>query len=369
MFLLSALLWPPALSPIVTHAYVAIVISHVSHLLSVIVLYYLVSAVTPGTTLGKRISVQAAVLHIFSPAGIFLSAPYGESSFALFNFLGMLCYAWAVQYRHDGNTISRDAMFTVAAGASFGVASMMRSNGLLSGTIFAWDAITLGLQLPAVFSDTKKQATLLATIFAGLLVAIGFALPQTVAYIEYCTNGNTRPWCEKLPPSIYSWVQSHYWGVGFLKYWTLNNLPLFLLAAPMLAVMMHTGYAGLIGVTNDEIIQQDQKQACVFRHVLPRLALPQLILACMAATSFHVQIINRISSGYPVWYMLLALALQDVPGTTDQRPPTSKPDGSTKVRSGGPTSLSRKHLQWAVRAMVMYGIIQGGLYASFLPPA
>ena len=32
------------------------------------------------------------------------------------------------------------------------------------------------------------------------------------------------------------------------------------------------------------------------------LALPQVTLAVLALTSYHVQIINRLSSGYVVWY-------------------------------------------------------------------
>lgn len=31
-------------------------------------------------------------------------------------------------------------------------------------------------------------------------------------------------------------MQKHYWGVGMLRYWTLANLPNFLLAAPALGL-------------------------------------------------------------------------------------------------------------------------------------
>jgi phosphatidylinositol glycan class V len=79
---------------------------------------------------------------------------------------------------------------------------------------------------------------------------------------------------------------------------------------------------------------------------LPELALPQLVLAIAAATSFHVQIVNRIASGYPMWYMTIATWL------VDQKTPKD-------------TNLS----QWAVRGMVMYSLIQGALFANFLPPA
>lgn len=83
---------------------------------------------------------------------------------------------------------------------------------------------------------------------------------------------------------------------------------------------------------------------------LPELALPQLVLAITAATSFHVQIVNRISSGYPIWYLTVATWLLD--------------RGSSRA-SGSRGSYA----QYALRSMVMYAMVQGMLYANFLPPA
>ena len=83
---------------------------------------------------------------------------------------------------------------------------------------------------------------------------------------------------------------------------------------------------------------------------LPELALPQLVLAVTAAISFHVQIVNRISSGYPIWYLTVATWLLD--------------RGSRR-----PSGVRFDHSQIAVRSMVMYAMVQGILYANFLPPA
>jgi phosphatidylinositol glycan class V len=61
----------------------------------------------------------------------------------------------------------------------------------------------------------------------------------------------------------------------------------------------------------------------------------------MAATSYHVQIINRISSGYPVWYWYLAsFAWSD-----------------------------RRMFAVVLRGAVIYGLVQAVLFGSFLPPA
>jgi phosphatidylinositol glycan class V len=75
--------------------------------------------------------------------------------------------------------------------------------------------------------------------------------------------------------------------------------------------------------------------------ILRNMAVSQLMLTLITLTTAHVQIISRISSSYPIWVWYGA-------------------------------SLLRKNSLLAavgVRYTVMYAIIQGGLFASFLPPA
>ena len=380
MFLsISVFLSPLPLTPVVRHAFAGIIISTISHLLAVIVLFFITLNLLPARVPRKQyVAFTAACLHIISPAGIFLSAPYAESPFALFNFVGILSYTYAAQCRNDNQKTVQSVCWTVAAGASFGIATMMRSNGLLSGTAFAWDALMSLSQATTSLNTSHGIARFMATVLAGMLVAVGFAAPQAVAYIQYCTGNNTRPWCTRVPPSIYSWVQEHYWEVGFMKYWTLNNLPLFLLAAPMLVVLVYTGYLGLMKpesllslLTRDnERTKLPAKKWTIFSHVIPRIALPQLVLAAMATTSFHVQIVNRISSGYPLCYIVLAIATSAATQTSSKN--AEARTNTTPSQNGvrGPfTVLSKTRLQWIVRSMAMYAIVQGGLYASFLPPA
>lgn len=77
--------------------------------------------------------------------------------------------------------------------------------------------------------------------------------------------------------------------------------------------------------------------------LIQAMALSQLVLSTLAITTYHIQIITRISSGYPLWYFWLAQKLEN--------PATSKTAGGI------------------VMFMVMYASIQGVLFASFLPPA
>lgn len=85
--------------------------------------------------------------------------------------------------------------------------------------------------------------------------------------------------------------------------------------------------------------------------LLIRFAVPQGLLAVMALTNYHVQIINRISSGYPVWYWYLACLVLNCVGAS--------------------LSPSKANHRFAVvvQGMVIYALIQAVLFGSFLPPA
>lgn len=122
--------------------------------------------------------------------------------------------------------------------------------------------------------------------------------------------------------------------MGFLRYWTLSNLPLFCLAAPVLGLLIKSSLDVFL---SPDAVQGGKIEALFIR----RLAAPQFVLAILAITTYHVQIITRLASGYPWHYIWL----------------------SEKILSKSKVS------QFAVKFFVMYALIQAGLFASFLPPA
>lgn len=184
---------PDAL-PYVDIPIAGMIVSHLSHFISVALLWEVASRLT-----NKKAAFLAAALHIISPAGIFLSAPYAEAPFSALNMLGFWLYLKAIE---QNDALEQFVTFA-ASGISFGVATMLRSNGIFSGLVFLIDAVSLVAQ-------GKISTRLFATIIAGFYVAVGFALPQFLAYREYCREG-TREWCTSRLPLIYSFVQSHYW--------------------------------------------------------------------------------------------------------------------------------------------------------------
>ncbi|KAF2860063.1 glycosyltransferase family 76 protein [Piedraia hortae CBS 480.64] len=315
---------------LIQNALIGSLVACVSHALAVATIYKATIALLYFLPLHhrKQLAYATAVFHIFSPAGIILMAPYGEAPFALLQFVGMYCYVRAVKARVASKA---DAVYwTILTGICFALSATIRSNGVLSGLIFVWDlveALALG-----------EVREVLATGVAGTILAIGFAFPQVIAFYEFCTDSTPRPWCSAVPPSIYTFVQREYWDVGFLRYWKLSNLPLFALALPMAWVLTTTAWPALVQPRRfaRRLTNSNQSDHKAFDIILRRFAVPQLVLVLLALTSFHCQIINRISSGYPLWYFCLAISQQD---------------------------------RWHLRAMITYALVHAGLYAAFMPPA
>lgn len=198
------------------HALSGILIANISHLLSTLVLYKTTLLVfkTPVDK-AKAMAFLTACLHILSPAGLFLSAPYSESLFSLLSFTGTFLYLWSGQ-KLDGGSIFRSNTVTLASAVIFSASCMVRSNGLLNGLLFLHDFV---LQIAGMIIGAKREPkNLLMKLLrigvlgaGGLVIGAGIAAPQVIAWRDYCTEGNNRPWCSKAIPSIYFWVQGHYW--------------------------------------------------------------------------------------------------------------------------------------------------------------
>ncbi|KAL8703578.1 MAG: hypothetical protein Q9201_003251 [Fulgogasparrea decipioides] len=341
--------------------------SNTAHLLSVLVLYQMTMLIAAHAASYRSMSVAfiAASLHILSPAGLFLSAPYAESCFSFLNLSGF--YLYALSLKEDCNKRhSRRDISLLLSGLLFGVATTFRSNGLLSGLLFCLDLLraavrmTTHIQSGNLMSDLRRSTFL---VMSGGVMALGSFTPQYLAYQEYCLAPELhhRPlWCTRRIPSIYTWVQDRYWNVGFLRYWTASNAPLFLLAAPVLLIMIMSVVWTQPSYCEDlhsdrEVGNRPQPpsdrlwMSPVGVDVTRCLAIPQLILAILALTIYHVQIITRLSSGYPLWYWWLASKIVD----------------KESIRYAG-FDISVKTV---VRWMVLYAFIQASLFAAFLPPA
>ncbi|SPO04794.1 related to GPI mannosyltransferase 2 [Cephalotrichum gorgonifer] len=352
-----------------TAALLSIAAATASHLIAVLLLHALTRRLLPRR---RGLALTAGLLHVVSPAGLFLSAPYAESLCACLSFGGYLVYLSPELVPAPAPL--RRPLSLVLSGALFGLATTCRTNGILSGLVFAvelistlqglWAGRTAGSALPRAW---RALPVLVPTILGGILVALGSVVPQAAAYLRYCSGSSgssVRPWCQELVPSIYNFVQAHYWNTGFLRYWTLPNAPLFLLAIPMLTILFVSSYTTSLQVLPSLSTSRASR-------LFLSMSLAQALIALLTLTSYHVQIITRLSCAYPVWYIWLASALS---------PPDSEPDSKDQAqgesRGGGedasilpPGASGRKYAGAIVKYMVMYASIQGVLFATFLPPA
>jgi Gpi18-like mannosyltransferase len=191
---------------------VGVVLSHVAHYLSVLALYRLSANIFGHATATQHlICFLSAALHIISPAGAFLSAPYGESIVSFLNITGFYLYSSSLIAERNGATRLRDIRVLTSA-VLFAAATMARSNGILSGFLFAYDAAVLAWKILTKGPTLHTTVRLAVVIVGGCIVGSGIVIPQILAYRMYCmSEGDLRPWCEWTLPSIYGWVQNHYW--------------------------------------------------------------------------------------------------------------------------------------------------------------
>lgn len=183
----------------------------------------------------KRLSLLTAGLFSLNPASVFMSAVYSETLFALFTFSGLLALEKRQQW---------------LASLCFSLATLTRSNGVvlcgflgyqclsrITETLFYQYYRTVGLRLQSCakcVGITALQCMLTVAPFCGF---------QLYGYLLYCGRPPLPPtslpaWCDYTFPLPYSFIQEHYWNVGFLRYYELKQLPNFLLASPMVVLVV-----------------------------------------------------------------------------------------------------------------------------------
>ncbi|KAJ4724078.1 GPI mannosyltransferase 2 [Melia azedarach] len=170
-------------------------------------------------------ALRATFLFCFNPASIFYSSIYSESLYALFSVGGLYYFM--------------SGAFNISV-LWFAISGCARSNGVLNAGYFCFQ--TMHWAYDALF--VKKRVLLTMRILVcGALRCICIFAPflafQVYAYRNICLGHSpeeARPWCKARVPLPYNFIQSHYWGVGFLRYFQFKQLPNFLLASPILTL-------------------------------------------------------------------------------------------------------------------------------------
>ncbi|KAM1354368.1 hypothetical protein PS2_028516 [Malus domestica] len=175
----------------------------------------------------QEAAVRASILFCFNPASIFYSSIYSETMFALFSVGGLY---HLISGKH------------VIAVLWFAISGFSRSNGVLNAGYFCFQ--TMHQAYDAVFLR-KRPFLALQAVVGGALRCICIFVPfiafQAYGYNNLCLGhlpSDMRPWCNARVPLLYNYIQSHYWGVGFLRYFQVKQLPNFLLASPILSLAL-----------------------------------------------------------------------------------------------------------------------------------
>ncbi|XP_010277192.1 PREDICTED: GPI mannosyltransferase 2 [Nelumbo nucifera] len=191
--------------------------AHYFHRLSIIILK------------DTKAALHASFLFCFNPASIFYSSIYSESLYALFSLGGIY---------HLLSSSNNIAMLLFALSGS------ARSNGVLNAGYFCFRAMHQAYD--AIFQRKNiilAVEVLIVGAVRSLCVFAPFIAFQVYGYFNICHGhlpDEMEPWCKKRLPLLYDYIQSHYWGVGFLRYFQLKQLPNFLLASPILSLALHS---------------------------------------------------------------------------------------------------------------------------------
>lgn len=204
-------------------------------IISTIYLYKLTLIVFQQTQIG----VFTAWFFVLNPANIFFSSCYTESLYSMLTFMGLYF------------TFSGSQLFALTA---FFLSGLTRSNGLLNFGYIAFVIIRSFFK-----SDQSKKIYCITTIKLLLNLAIissAYVVFQLYLFKIFCQSDNKSfieknlysyarengfkifsdlpksDWCFKTIPFSYSYIQSVYWKVGFLKYWHWKQIPNFVLASP-----------------------------------------------------------------------------------------------------------------------------------------
>ena len=263
------------------------------------VLLYLV---TRAQFRSEKFAVRAALLSVFAPAsGTALSSPTPEPFFSFLALLGLTCLSWDAAPR----------LARLWAAACFAGATLFRANGVLLSGFLIWHA----LWRPSLRRVPRSVAAWMAdALTAGgsvLLAGLPLALQQAWAYAHLCPG---RPWCRDTVPLPYSYIQAAYWDVGFGRYWTLAQVPNFVLAAPVLVLgawaWVRLAHSWRRVWTDAWWPGQSEGQACELAHVYYTAA----VLALLLFVS-HVQIALRFATpgGLPLLWWGAALLCDEHP--------------------------------------------------------
>jgi GPI mannosyltransferase 2 len=278
-------------------AFIALLFTNSCHYFATLFLFKLTLLVFKSA----KFSMISAIMFMFNPASIQLSAMYTEAPFALFTFVGL--YAFYSKQR-------------LIASLIWALASITRSNGIVLIGFFFYDMLlTVFSSSDSFYSPSMIINKMFSTFLYSIVSFSGFVGFQYFAYGEFCfKDDSTRPWCSSKFASIYSFVQKEYWNVGLFNYFAINQIPNFLFALPMIIICssacflyFESDHLRFISLGLHRRKNKRAKSLNLFYddQILPHIYLLIFMLVYNVFVA-HVQIITRVFTFLPVVYWFMA---------------------------------------------------------------
>lgn len=297
-------------------------------------------------------SYYSVILFCWNPASIFFTAPYTECIFSFLTFKSMLncilLYEKYHKFRVKIRYIDIFYLFPIA------LTTLTRSNGLVNVGFFLYVIACiflknfLNIKGNFFLSIIKKISLILAftiiTFFGLIFCLFLFDLFQIYCYKLFCQNfsiylplevemyakqnsfvllgtfsKHNQSWCNSKLPLSYSYVQKHYWNVGFLNYYEFKQIPNFLLAAPILTIfiinckkyMLINCPKNIIQIFNFDIHQPRSNMIFETPQIFV-FVLHGLILSIFCIFFIHIQVSTRLlCSASPLLYWFSVHYLMD----------------------------------------------------------
>jgi len=304
------------------------------------------------------LSFLSAILSLLpsSPATL-RHAPYAEPFFTWASYRGyILSQLYFTRAQHPLGMLACTKSQWALATVYFCLAGAFRSNGVLLSGFILWGILvepfvrerTVSLS-PIAYLHLCLLSLKLPikcvpyALFLALLTFSPMIFHQYTGYRVFCRETDTPAlWCSNSPPSIYTYVQSKYWNVGFLRYWTLQQSPNFLLGAPVLVLLSYYSTQSVRSFANRLVGKPQPRSLSPFEsQSLAPHGIHAFVFTSILLFASHTQIILRFAASLPFTYWSAARLLVEHP------------------RLG----------RWWVGWSVVWGAVSLVLWSTFLPPA
>ena len=257
----------PFSEKIMNIALAGIVISILSHFIATLGLYSLTLKLFGND---HKFAFRTCVFFMIQPASYHMTCPFSEGAFAALSITGMLAI-------HS----SYDKMASIL----FFLSSLTRSNGALLAGFFFYKLFNSG------------RRSFINNLMRGIMSLSGGLMYLRYCYIKYCPERGE--WCNWRIPNIYSYIQISYWNVGAFKYYTLSQIPNFIIAAPMLSLSFYGIYIKIREDPRGFFTLSSKSPLIPFYYLWMFLLLFSLIFV-------HIQVVNRLFSFLPPVFWTLS---------------------------------------------------------------